>query len=295
MVASRAYSSNPGRIPALGVRALALIFVGITLMIVDHRENHLDTVRKSIGTAVYPVLVLVDAPFRLWEWAGDTMATRNELQLENSRLKAERLLTNARLQRLSALEAENDRFRDMLDARDLVRDQVRVVEIMAVDADPYRHNIIIGIGELDGVYDGQAIIDANGFVGQVIQTGRHTAQAVLISDPDHALPVEVNRNGLRTIAVGTGDFDRLDLPFLPNNADIEAGDLLVTSGLGGAFPPGYPVAVVSTIERMPQEPFAAVTATPAAALDQIREIMLIFSANDAKKSTADASEDETDE
>jgi rod shape-determining protein MreC len=290
MVPSRAYSSNPARIPALGIRVLALIFISIVLMVIDHRENYLNTFRKAVGTAVYPLLVVVDAPFRLWEWAGDTTAARNELQLENSRLKAERLLTHARLQRLSALEAENDRFRDMLDARDLVRDEVRVVEIMAVDANPYRHNIIIGIGELDGVYDGQAIIDANGFVGQVIQTGRNTAQAILISDPDHALPVEVNRNGLRTIAVGTGEFDRLDLPFLPNSADIQPGDLLVTSGLGGAFPPGYPVAVVATIDRIPQEPFAVITATPSAALDQIREIMLIFSADVAQKSKDDADE-----
>jgi rod shape-determining protein MreC len=109
---------------------------------------------------------------------------------------------------------------------------------------------------------------------------------VLISDPDHALPVEVNRNGLRTIAVGTGDFDRLELPFLPNNADIDRGDLLVTSGLGGAFPPGYPVAVVDSVTRIPQGPFADVTARPAARLNQVREIMLIRSADDE----ADAAE-----
>ena len=290
MVASRAYSSNPGRIPALGIRVLAFAFLSIVLMVVDHRENHLKTVYKAIDTAVYPLRVLVDAPFRLWEWTSDATATRNELQLENSRLKAERLLTNARLQRLTALEAENDRFRDMLEARDLVRDEVRVVEILAVDADPYRHNIVISSGEDDGVYDGQAIVDADGFVGQVIRTGRYTAQAILISDPDHALPVEVSRNGLRTIAVGTGEFDRLDLPFLPNNADIQPGDLLVTSGLGGAFPPGYPVAVVATIDRIPQEPFAAVTARPSAALDQVREIMLIFSAADTTELPDDADE-----
>jgi rod shape-determining protein MreC len=147
------------------------------------------------------------------------------------------LLTNARLQRLTALEAENARLRGLLEARAHVRDEVRVAEIMAVDANPYEHSLIIDIGSRDGVYDGQAIVDANGVVGQVIETGIMTAQAVLISDADHALPVEVNRNGLRTIAVGTGEIDRLDLPFLPNNADIRVGDVLVTSGLGGAtFP-----------------------------------------------------------
>ncbi len=277
MVASRGNNSNPARIPALGIRVIVLMLISILLMYFDQRQNHLDTVRKAIGVAVYPLQLVVDAPVRFWEWLGESTTSRNELQLEVGRLKAERLLTNARLQRLTALEAENARLRALLDARAKVRDQVRVAEIMAVDANPYEHNLVIDIGSRDGVYDGQAIVDADGVVGQVIATGLMTAQAVLISDTDHALPVEVNRNGLRTIAVGTGEIDQLDLPFLPNNADIQTGDLLVTSGLGGAFPAGYPVAVVGGVTRMPQEPFADVTAKPAAALDQVREVMLIWS------------------
>lgn len=258
-------------------------------MYLDHRENHLDTVRKAIGVAVLPVRLAVDAPVRLWAWLGESTTSRSDLQREVSRLKAERLLTNARLQRLTALEAENARLRGLLDARSKVRDEVRVAEIMAVDANPYQHNLVIDIGSRDGVYDGQAIVDANGVVGQVIEAGLMTAQAVLISDTDHALPVEVNRNGLRTIAVGSGEIDRLDLPFLPNNADIRAGDLLVTSGLGGAFPAGYPVAVVDSVTRLPQEPFADVAAKPSAALDQVREVMLIWSvpspAEDSEEAT----------
>ena len=278
MVASRGHNTNPARIPALGLRILALILISITLMYLDHRENHLDGIRRAIGAAVYPVRLVVDAPVRLWKWFGESTTSRNQLELELGRLRAERLLTNARLQRLTALEAENARLRALLDARTTVRDEVRVAEIMAVDSNPYEHNLIIDIGSGDGVYDGQAIVDADGVVGQVIKTGIMTAEAVLISDADHALPVEVNRNGLRTIAVGTGEIDRLDLPFLPNNADIRAGDLLVTSGLGGAFPAGYPVAVVASVTRIPQEPFADVTATPSAALGQVREVMLIWSA-----------------
>lgn len=294
MVASRGNTSNPARIPALGARVLALILISIVLMYLDHRENHLDTVRKAIGAAVYPVRLVVDAPVRLWAWLGEATTSRSELQLEVSRLNAERLLTNARLQRLTSLEAENARLRALLDARTKVRDEVRVAEIMAVDANPYEHNLVIDIGSRDGVYDGQAIVDANGVVGQVIRTGLMTAQAVLISDTDHALPVEVNRNGLRTIAVGSGEIDRLDLPFLPNNADIRAGDLLVTSGLGGAFPAGYPVAVVNAVTRMPQDPFADVSAKPSAALDQVREVMLIWSAPAVTRET-DAEEVQDDE
>ena len=275
MVASRGNNSNPARIPALGARVIVFIVISILLMYYDHRENHLDAVRKGIGAAVYPVRVVVDAPVRLWQWLGEATTSRDELQSEVGRLRGERLVTKVRLQRLAALEAENARLRAMLDARTRVRDDVRVAEIMAVDANPYEHNLVINVGSRDGVYDGQAIVAAEGVVGQVIRTGLLTSQAVLISDTDHALPVEVNRNGLRTIAVGTGEIDRLDLPYLPNNADIRVGDLLVTSGLGGAFPSGYPVGVVNSLTRIPQQQFADVTAVPSAALDQVREVMLI--------------------
>ena len=286
MVTYRSDNTNPARIPALGARVLVCIALSILLMVLDHRQNHLDAVRKTIGVAVYPLQVVVDAPFRLWGWFTENTAERTELQRDLSRLEAEMVLTRAELQQLTALRAENDRLRDLLDARPRLRDKIRVAEIMAVDANPYRHNFVIDIGEHDGVYNGQAIIDANGVIGQVLEVGLTTSQAILISDPSHALPVEVSRNGLRTIAKGTGKFDRLDLPFLPNNADIVPGDVLVTSGLGGAFPAGYPVAVVASVNRVPQASFADVTATPSSSLDQVREVLLIWSA---------ATQDDSDE
>ena len=289
MVASRESRNNPGRIPALGLRVLGLIFISILLMYFDNRNNHLDTVRTSIGTVMYPLQVIVDAPSRLWNWIGDSTTSRNDLELELGRLKGERLLTNARLQKLNALEAENTRLRALLEARTKVRDQVRVAEIMSVDANPFDHSLVIDVGTQDGVFDGQALVGADGVVGQVIRAGLMTSQAMLISDTDHALPVEVNRNGLRTIVVGTGTIDSLSLPFIVNNADIRVGDLLVTSGLGGAFPSGYPVAIVDSVTRIPQEPYADVTARPAASLGEVREVMLIFSAGTA---AAEASGDE---
>ncbi|MDZ7644768.1 MAG: rod shape-determining protein MreC [Woeseiaceae bacterium] len=290
MVSAR--TDNPQRstrTPALGVRWLLLAGLSILLMIVDHRQNHLDAVRKAIGATVYPLRVVVDAPVSMWQWLQATTESRNDLLLENSRLHAERLLTHARLQRYAALEAENERLRAMLDATSRVTDRVRVAGIMSVSSNPFRHAIVIDKGHRDDVYDGQALIDADGVVGQVIEAGLLSSQALLISDPDHALPVEVNRNGLRTIAFGTGEYDRLDLQYLPNNADIEVGDLLVTSGLGGTFPAGYPVAVVDSVERLPQEPFARVSARPSAALNQVREIMLIWTGPD------EAPADETDD
>jgi len=289
-----AKSSKPHRSPyspALGLRLLLLAGLSILLQYVDHRDNHLDTLRKAIGATVYPLRVIVDAPVSAWRWFDETTTSRNDLQLENSRLRAERLLTQARLQRYAALEAENARLRAMLEARSRVRAQVRVAEIMSVSANPFRHVMVVDKGTSDGVYDGQAVVDAEGVVGQVIEAGVASAQCLLISDPGHDLPVEVNRSGLRTIARGTGDYNSLDLPFLPNNADIEPGDLLVTSGLGGAFPRGYPVAVVETVTRLPQEPFADVTARPSAALNQVREIMLIWSDDDEEAAEEPAADD----
>lgn len=277
MAAARSnHQHRSTRTPALGLRFLLLAGISILLLVVDHRENHLDTVRKALGAAVYPLRVIVDAPVSSLRWIRESTTDRNQLLLENSRLNAERLLTHARLQRFAALESENARLRGMLDATSRVRDQVQVAEILSVSSNPFRHTLVIDKGTQDNVFDGQAIIDANGVIGQIIEAGLLSAQGVLISDPDHALPVEVNRNGLRTIAVGTGEFDRLDLPFLPNNADIRDGDLLVTSGLGGSFPPGYPVAIVDNVTRIPQGPFADISASPAAALNQVREIMLIW-------------------
>ena len=278
--------------PALGLRFLLLAGLSILLLVVDHRYNHLDAVRKAIGATVYPLRVIVDAPVSLWRWLGETTASRNELQLKNGRLTAERLLTRARLQRFAALEAENSRLRAMLEATTRVRDQVRIAEIMSVSSNPFRHVLVVDKGTRDGVFDGQVLIDADGVVGQIINAGVLSSQGILISDPDHALPVLVNRNGLRTIAVGTGEFDRLDLPFLPNNADIREGDLLVTSGLGGAFPAGYPVALVNSVVRIPQEPFAAVSAEPSAALSRVQEIMLIWTTTDEPVNEATAAEDQ---
>jgi len=278
MVASRENNSSPGRIPALGLRLLGLIVISILLMYFDNRDNHLDTVRRTLGAAVYPVHVIVDAPVRLWNWLDESTTSRSKLEIELSRLKGELLQTRVRLQKLNALEAENARLKAILDARTQVRDRTRVAEIMSVDANPFSHSLVIDVGIQDGASDGQALVDADGVVGQVIKAGLMTSQAMLISDTDHALPVEVNRNGLRTIVVGTGKIDQLQLPFVVNNADIRVGDLLVTSGLGGAFPAGYPVAIVESVTRNPHEPYAEVTAKPSASLGQVREVLLIFPA-----------------
>lgn len=263
--------------PSLGTRVFLFALASVLLMVLDQREQHLSTIRNSLAVAVYPIRAVADLPFTAYAWLDETLAARAELLSENSTLRRRQLLMDAQLQRFASLEAENTRLRELMDSSAQVADRILVAEIMAVDLDPYRHRIALNKGTRDNVYQGQAILDAQGIVGQVTRAEPFSSEAVLISDPSHAMPVQVNRNGLRTIAVGTGDIARLELPFLPNNADIRSGDLLISSGLGGGFPAGYPVARVSLVERAPGEPFARVHAEPLAALNRDREVLLVWS------------------
>jgi rod shape-determining protein MreC len=272
----------------MGARFLLLALVCVSLMILDFRDQHLSRVRQGLSLVVYPVRVLVDAPFSAWNWLSSTFGDRRRLVEENESLKRERLSAEFRLQRLAALEMENARLRELLDSTERVGSRALIAEILAVDLDPYRQRFDLNRGLVDGVYVGQALLDARGVVGQVVRVGPLTSEALLITDADHAVPVSVNRNGLRTIAVGTGDTGRLRLPYLTNSADIEVGDLIVTSGLGGVFPAGYPVGRVTTVQGRPDQAFAEVIAEPLAALDRDREVLLIWNAADEAPRSSEA-------
>ena len=272
----RASNGGTGRYPSLGLRFLLLCAFSIALMVLDHRDNHLNRIRDGLSVVVYPIRAAVDLPFFVSRWATRSLTDRSELLEENEQLKRQQLNFNVRLQRLAALEAENARLRAMMESSAKVADRVLVAEVLSVDLDPYRHRFAINKGLSDGVYVGQALLDAGGVVGQVVRAEPLNSVAVMISDADHALPVRVNRNGLRTVALGTGDLDQLRLPYLPNNADIRVGDLLVSSGLGGGFPADYPVAQVTRVERVPGQSFANITAQPTAALDRDREVLLVW-------------------
>ena len=259
-----------------GLRLTLLCIFSIGLMALDNQNQHLAGVRRILSASIYPIRVLIDAPSSFGHWIGDTLATRNTLIDENDELGRKILIQNARLQRMAALQAENARLRALLDSTAKVGDRVLIAEIMSVDMNPFRHMIVVNRGSIDGVQVGQALIDSQGIIGQVIRDQIFSAEAILITDVDHALPVELLRNRLRTIAVGTGDLERLSLPFLARNADVVSGDLLVTSGLGGTFPPGYPVGIVREVTSEVGEPFLKISAEPAAALNRVREVLLIM-------------------
>lgn len=260
---------------ASGLRFVALVTLAIVLMVLDQREQHLLQLRSMLAAAVYPLQQAVNAPFAAQRWISENLAAREQLLDENTRLRREILLENTRLQRMAALEAENARMRALLDSTPKVGDQVLVAEILSVDMDRLRQRIVLNRGSRDGVFVGQALIDARGVVGQVIRDRGSSSEALLVTDPDHAVPVENVRNGLRTIAMGTGNLGSLSLPFLTRNADIRPGDLLVSSGLGGSFPAGYPVATVEEVRGDSGEPFLVVNARPEAALERIREVLLV--------------------
>lgn len=259
-------------------------------MLLDFRAGHMDVIRSSLSLLLHPVRVAVDLPFVAVDWVGESLTLRRNLLAENERLRTESLETAAKLQRLDSLRAENRRLRALMESSARVADRVLVSEIMAVDLDPLRHRVVINKGSVHGAYRGQPLLDADGIVGQITHTSPVSSEAILISDASHAVPVQVNRNGLRTIAVGTGDPASLSLPFLPNNADIVTGDQLISSGLGGNFPPGYPVAVVTAITRDPSSPFATVRAEPSAALNRNREVLLVWSTVDLPEPEPEARE-----
>ena len=243
---------------------------------VDHRSSRLDNSRSFLSVIVYPIQLLVNSPVEVTEQAYETFISYSDLKKENVRLKQKQLIDNVKLLKFAALENENIRLRGLLENSFKLGEQVLVAELLSVNLVPYEHVVVVNKGSRFGVHDKQPVLDANGIVGQVIRALPLSSETMLITDPNHAIPVQANRNGLRTIAIGSGQLDRLNLPFLPNNADILPGDLLVTSGLGGTFPQGYPVGVVDNFTAQPNKPFANIYATPSAKLDRIRELLIVW-------------------
>lgn len=246
-------------------------------MTLDHKQQHLKTVRTVLAVVVSPIQYLVNLPVDMALWFSEGLSSRQTLLEENASLRSQHLLLQARVQKNIALETENRRLRELLGSSLKVTDRVLIAELYAIDLDPYKHLVRINKNSTHQVYVDQPVLDAYGVMGQVIEVNPLYSSARLITDPSHLIPVQVNRNGLRTIAVGTGKIYQLELPYLPNNADILKGDLLVTSGLGQIYPAGYPVAKVEKIIRNPGQPFATIIATPTAHLDRSREVLLVWS------------------
>lgn len=222
-----------------------------------------------------PIVYLAQMPGAVRDWAHDTLQSRESLEVENRRLAREHLLLSRKVQQMAGLIEENNRLRSLLLSSESLDDNVLIAEVVGVDHDPYRHEIILDRGQVDEIDVGLAVIDQTGLMGQIIHVGPYTARALLISDESHATPVQVSRNGVRAIAVGTGALDKLRLIHVPDTADLQVGDLLVSSGLGGRFPAGYPVGHITYIENDPGQPFARIEAKPASHLDRRLHVLIV--------------------
>ena len=275
MVAFR-NTDTSGRTTGLLLRCVLYSLLALGLIIFDKRYDHVGQIRRFLSVVAYPVQVAVASPFEGWDWFRESVSSRETLRADKAKLEAELRLADFRLQRYEALEAEGQRLRALRDNTAAITDRFLIGNIMDLDLDAFRERVLVDKGARDGVFVGQAVLDSGGVFGQVARVEQLTSEVILLSDAAHAIPVQINRNGLRTIAVGTGDMSRLKLPYLATSADVVVGDLLVTSGLGGGFPAGYPVGTVAEVKRDPAQSLADVDVRPAAALDRSRELMFVW-------------------
>lgn len=262
--------------PSATVRMAVLVVASIALMTIDHRWKSIEQVRSTLSSVLYPLQYTIDLPVRLYYWADEVFSIHQTLLEKNRNYEARHLENRVQLQKLDIIERENIRLRRLLSATPKTTERLLIAEIINADVDPYRQLILLNKGSNNDVYLGQPIIDALGVMGQIIHVGPMSSTAMLITDASHAIPVQVDRTGLRANAFGTGKIDTLDLRHLPHNADIQVGDTLITSGLGGTFPPNYPVATINKVERTEGEPFATIEAVPLAQLDKTREVLLVW-------------------
>ncbi|GAB4259943.1 MAG: rod shape-determining protein MreC [Methylomicrobium sp.] len=253
------------------------VVASITLLVFEYKSAYLNKLRDALSTITYPIQALTDWPFYQSKQTLDTIKSLYHLKEENRRLRQEQLIFKTQLLKFAALEQENIRLRALLERSFKLGEQVLVAELLSVNLAPFEHVVVVDKGSRFGVHEQQPVLDAYGVVGQVFRALPMSSEVMLITDPSHAIPVQINRNGLRTVAVGSGRINRLILPYLANNADIKEGDLLITSGLGGIFPQGYPVAVVEKIIQQPNKPFAEIYATPKAQLNRSRELLIVWS------------------
>jgi rod shape-determining protein MreC len=252
-------------------------------MLADSRLDTFSNFRYLLNSAVAPIQYAANLPRTMFDGVYERLNTRQGLAEQNVNLKREVLRLKSDLILLDQYREENQRFRELLGSS-FVRDEKKMVtEVMAVDTSPYRHQVVIDKGRIDGVYEGQPVINENGIVGQVTFVGAHNSRIMLLTDSNSAIPVQVIRNDIRVIASGNGSIDEIQLEHIPTSTDIQKDDLLVTSGLGGIYPEGYPVAHVKSVQRDNRREFASIIAEPVVDFDRLRYLLLIWPSNDRQQ------------
>lgn len=256
---------------------MGLALLSLVLMFADSRFDYLSRVRYYAAMLVTPVHYVAGLPLLVGDFVSGLFQTRRELLAENAALREQLLLQQFDLQKLEHLEAENQRLNQLLKASSSVDEVVVRAQLAGIAPDPFNKRVLINKGSADQVFIGQSVLDADGLMGQVVEVEALYSWVLLITDPQHSTPVVINRNGVRAIATGTRDsLHMLTLSNVQNTADVKVGDLLVTSGFGGRFPPGYPVGVVSSVTVAPGKPFADILVAPTAQIDRSRNLLLVF-------------------
>lgn len=271
------YSPPPffKRGPSLFARLGFFAILSLILLYADARFHYMEAMRKVIAVVLYPLQELADTPASAASRIGDFFVSQSFLQRENGRLSRENFLHAGQLQTQQTLIAENQHLRQLLEMQDRVEQTSTVAEVLYVGRDPFSRKVVIDKGISQGIEEGAAVIDDTGLIGQVTRAFSWTAEVALISDRQQVVPVQVVRNGLRAAVFGIGYDGALDLRFMPVNSEVENGDVLVTSGIDGVYPPGLPVAVISNIERNAAYPFAKITCVPAAGPNRYRQVLVL--------------------
>lgn len=257
-------------------RLIFVLILSAALIFFDHKLGSFDLVRGYLQSVVSPLQYIANAPKQAMNWASENLVTRRSLLDENERLRVNEILLSQQLMELDATKQENERLRALLSSPVKAELRKMSAEILSVDSDPYSHQIVINKGASDGVYEGQPVLDQNGIVGQILHVGASSSRVLLITDLNHSIPLRISRNGIRLIATGSGKIDQLELNFLPHSTDIKTGDLLITSGLGGVFPEGYPVATVSFVSEDESSQFSRAYSNPVAQIDRLRYLLLLW-------------------
>jgi len=283
-----------GATPAT-VRVLVMIALSVAMMLIDNRTQQFEKLRNILQTVVYPVMFISTIPREMIRGVSGTMETSSNLQTENESLRQENLLLHSRLEKLHSLEADNRRLKRLLGQSEQIAEQVLLAELVEVSLEPYTQQISLNKGSGDNVYVGQPVINGDGVIGQVVHTSQFQSTVTLLTDPGSAIPVMVMRNGLRGVLFGTGVRNKLAMPYLTADADIRIGDLLVSSGMGGRFPTGYPVATVTDVIQKPSDEFLTINTLPVTQLDHGREVLLIWPETTKVQRVLDQQEVVTDE
>lgn len=265
--------------PSLQLRLILAVIAAVAIIIADSRMGSFREIRSYLDTSVSPFYFLADGPRRLLDGAAETMASRQTLEQQNAALRRELMLKNSQLLLLGQYQQENIRLRELLGSPLRPGERKMITQVISAGSDPYSDQVIIDRGSDSGVYEGQPVISDKGVVGQVVSVGKFSSRVMLICDASHALPVQVLRNDVRAIASGTGCTDTLQLENTGGSQDIRVGDMLVSSGLGGRFPEGYPVAVVSSVKVDTRRAATIIQARPTAALQRLRYLLLLWNSN----------------